>query len=75
VVKRRWSDLSPRSRALIVVTGAVEGLLKLAALVDLRRRPAHEVRGSKRSWALAIALTNSAGVVPLAYFLRGRRRP
>jgi hypothetical protein len=75
VVKRRWSDLSPRSRALIVVTGAVEGLLKLAALVDLRRRPAREVRGSKRSWALAIAMTNSAGVVPLAYFLRGRRRP
>lgn len=74
MVKRRWRDLSPRSRRVIALTGAVEGMLKIAALVDLRRRPVHEVRGSKRTWALAIVLINSAGVVPLAYFLRGRRR-
>jgi hypothetical protein len=73
VVKRRWQDLSPRSRRVIPLVGAVEGTLKTAALVDLRRRPAHQVRGPKRLWALAIVLTNTAGVVPLAYFLRGRR--
>jgi hypothetical protein len=60
---------------VLVVGGAIEALLKIAALVDLRRRPAAEVRGSKRSWATAIVVANSAGAVPIAYFLRGRRRP
>ena len=73
MVKRRWQDLSPRIRRVILLLGTVEGMLKAAALLDLRRRPAHEVRGSKRYWAVAIVLTNSAGVVPLAYLLRGRR--
>ena len=60
---------------MILAVGAIEGLLKIAALFDLRRRPASEVRGSKRLWSLAIAFVNSAGVVPIAYFVRGRRRP
>ena len=55
--------------------GTVEGLLKVAALVDLTRRPASEVRGSKRAWATAIVLVNSAGVLPVVYFRRGRRTP
>jgi hypothetical protein len=70
----RWQDLSERSRRLIVVAGVVEGILKIAALVDLRRRRADEIHGSKKSWALAIVVINSAGAVPVAYFLRGRRR-
>jgi hypothetical protein len=57
-----------------MVGGIFEGVLKLAALVDLARRPADEVRGPKRRWALAIVVSNSLGVVPLAYLLRGRRR-
>ena len=52
---------------------AFEGVLKLAALVDLARRPAAEVRGSKVKWAMAIVLINSAGLVPIGYFVRGRR--
>ena len=51
----------------------IEGVLKIAALVDLVRRPARQVRGSKPVWAAAIALVNAAGAVPIAYFLRGRR--
>ncbi len=74
MAKRRWSDLSERSRRLIVITGVCEAALKVAALVDLRRRPADEVRGSKRIWAVAILLTNSVGAVPVAYFALGRRR-
>lgn len=69
---KRWHDLSSRQRSLIVAVGAVEAALKVAMLVDLRRRPADQVRGSKRWWALG-ALVNSAGAVPLAYFLVGRR--
>jgi hypothetical protein len=74
VAKKRWSDLSPRTRRLVLIGGASEGLLKTAALVDLARRPSDEVRGSKRLWAVAIVLINSVGAVPLAYFAYGRKR-
>lgn len=72
---RRWSDLPASKRRVILTFGVFEGLLKVAALFDLRRRPASEVRGSKRLWSLAIAFVNSGGLVPVAYFVRGRRRP
>lgn len=71
--KTRWKDLSPRYRRLVVAIGAFETVLKAAALVDLKRRPAAQVRGSKTRWALAVGLINSAGAVPIAYFLYGRR--
>ena len=71
---RRWSDLSERTRRRLVIGAVVEGILKLVALNDLRRRPADEIRGRKWVWATVIGLANSAGVVPVAYFLSGRRR-
>lgn len=74
VVRQRWSDLSPRTRRFVIVAGAVEGALKAAALVDLARRPASQVRGSKVRWVVAIIVINSAGLVPVAYFVRGRLR-
>jgi hypothetical protein len=70
---RRWNDLSERTRRWILLGAAVEGPLKIAALVDLKRRPAAEVRGRKWIWATGITLANSAGAVPLGYFLFGRR--
>ena len=70
----KWSDLSPRTRRLIVVASAVEGVLKIAALIDLVRRPASEVRGSKMKWGAAVTLINALGAVPLAYFAFGRRK-
>ena len=73
MARKRWSKLSPRTRQAVIVTGAVEAGLKIAALIDLAQRPAEDVRGSKARWAIAIALVNSAGAVPVAYFLRGRR--
>jgi hypothetical protein len=73
--RRRWSDLDEGTRRLILVGGAVEAVLKTVALVDLRRRPAAQVRGRKWVWATAISLANSMGAVPLAWFLFGRRRP
>ena len=74
VVRRRWNDLSERSRRLIVLGAAFEGTLKIAALVDIKRRPADQIRGSKWAWATAVVLVNSGGGVPLAYFVFGRRR-
>jgi hypothetical protein len=71
--KRRWSDLSERTRRLIIAGAALEGVLKLLALIDLKRRPADQIRGSKAKWASAVILVNSVGAVPVVYFLRGRR--
>jgi hypothetical protein len=71
--KRRWSDLSRRQRVLLLFGVAFEGTLKISALRDLRRRPADEIRGSKKLWATALVLANSAGAVPIAYFRIGRR--
>ena len=59
---------------MLVVAGSVEAALKVAALVDLSRRPADQVRGPKWRWALAITLVNAFGAAPLAYFRWGRRQ-
>jgi hypothetical protein len=50
-------------------------ILKAAALIDIKRRPTDQIRGSKWFWAPAVAVVNSAGVVPLSYFVFGRRHP
>ncbi len=71
VATKKWSDLSKRSRRLIVVTGAVEVALVAATLIDIRRRPADQINGSKRMWT-ALAFIDIAG--PVAYFAFGRRR-
>lgn len=67
MARARWSDLDPRRRPLILIGAAVEGGLKIAALIDLARRPARDVRGSKPLWAAAIAVINLAGAVPIGY--------
>ena len=70
---RRWSDLSDRSRRLIIAAAIAEAILKTAVLIDLKRRPASQIRGSKRMWLVAAVLVNSAGIGPLSYFVFGRR--
>jgi len=70
----RWSDLSERNRRLLIAVAVADGALRVAALIDIRRRPADQIRGRKRVWATAVALVNSAGVVPISYFVFGRRR-
>ena len=47
--------------------------LLAAALADIYRRPAEEIRGSKRLWSL-VAFANFMGIGPIAYFLFGRKR-
>ena len=73
MARRRWSDLTQRQRRLIMAGVAYEGVLKIAALVDLKRRPADQVRGPKWLWAIAIFFVNSVGAMPLAYFRYGRK--
>jgi hypothetical protein len=69
--ERRWSDLSKRERRLIGVAGVAAAGLLAAALIDLRRRPASQVRGPKRIWATAVLIQQPFG--PLSYFAFGRR--
>jgi phospholipase D-like protein len=69
--KRRWSDLSTAQRGAIVAAGVVQNGLLVAALIDIRRRPARKVRGPKRRWAAA-SFVSWAG--PIAYFTYGRKR-
>ncbi|GAB2973085.1 hypothetical protein [Nocardioides montaniterrae] len=70
---KRWSDLSPSVRKAILIGGGLDGALRLVALRDLSRREPARVNGSKRAWKLGLVAVNSAGVLPVAYFLRGRR--
>lgn len=71
---RKWSDLSDRNRKLIIAVAIAEAILKAAVLIDIRRRPASQIRGSKRMWIIASVFVNSAGVGSLAYFAFARRR-
>src|SRR5918996_2678740 len=67
-------ELSLRQRQAMMVRGGLQLAVLLAALNDLRRRPASQIRGPKPLWA-AISFVNYLGVGPIAYFLFGRRQP
>ena len=68
---RTWSDLSDQQKTALLVATSVQVSLALTAWIDLVRRPAAEVNGSKAQWAAIIGV-NFAG--PLSYFRWGRRR-
>jgi hypothetical protein len=72
---RQWGGLSRRTRRMLVIAGVGEGILKVAALIDIKRRPSSQVRGPKWLWAAVIATVGSAGVLPISYFVLGRRHP
>lgn len=72
-LRSKWSNLSPRGRGLIAVLAIVDTALKAVALRDVASRSADEVVGNKRLWALGLTFVNSAGVLPLVYFVKGRR--
>jgi hypothetical protein len=73
VARRQWSDLSERSRRALAIAAVAESILKVAALIDIKRRPASQVRGPKWAWTTAVTVISSAGVVPISYFIFGRR--
>jgi len=70
MAKKRWADLSPRERAVILALGSVQLSLAATAWTDLARRDRDQVNGSKGKWAAIIAV-NFLG--PLSYFRWGRR--
>ena len=68
--RRRWQDLSDRRRFVILTLGSIQLSLAATAWADLATRPARQVNGTKRFWALAIAVN---WVGPMSYFRWGRR--
>ena len=68
--KKQWKELSPWQRAGALTMIAVQISLLASALVDLRQRPAAEIRGSKWLWT-GISFINFVG--PISYFLFGRK--
>lgn len=70
MAKKTWSELTRPQQRAICVGGAVELVLTAAALRDLARRPADQVRGAKALWALGCVVQP---VGPLAYLALGRR--
>jgi hypothetical protein len=70
---KRWKDFDQRTRRLIVAAAVVEAVLKTAVVIDITRRPANEIRGSKRMWIMGAVVANSAGLGSLSYFVFGRR--
>lgn len=68
---RKLAELSDRQRTLLLTAAAAELSLKIAALIDIKRRPAERIRGPKALWCAAMAV-NLFG--PLSYFAFGRKR-
>jgi hypothetical protein len=68
---KKWSELSDRQRNAIKILAVCEFVLKILMLVDIKRRPASQIRGPKGAWRLAAAV-NTIG--PVSYFLFGRRK-
>jgi hypothetical protein len=52
--------------------GLIHFILMVAALIDLRRRPAEQINGSKRLWVFLVSLIYLIG--PIGYFVFGRKR-
>jgi predicted membrane protein len=69
--KKQWKDFSTMTRVRIIVMGIVQISLLVAALWDIRRRPAEAINGSKKMW-YGLAFVNFVG--PISYFLFGRKQ-
>jgi hypothetical protein len=67
---RRWDEMSPVQKVLVMVGTALQVSLAVSAWTDLAQRPAEQVNGSKGRWAMVIAVN---WIGPLLYFRRGRR--
>ena len=68
--KKRWKDLPLWQKASTILAMIIQVSLLGAALLDIRHRPAEQIRGSKVLWT-ALAFVNYVG--PIGYFLVGRK--
>jgi hypothetical protein len=69
--KVEWSDLSKGKRRLAIKAGVAAAIFGVIMLIDLKRRPADQIRGPKWAW-VPLAFVDFIG--PIVYFVYGRRR-
>lgn len=72
MVKKRWQALTVVEKIGVALMGAVQLLLLVAALWDIRRQPASEIKGGKGWWTAAV-FVNFIG--PISYFLFAKKKP
>ena len=65
--------MSPAARGVLISLAVVDVGLRAWALRDLTKRPSEGVVGPKPVWAAGLVSVSSAGVLPLAYLVFGRR--
>ena len=70
--QKQWKDLTKAQQWGIVFLGVLQLVLLITALIDIRRRPADAINGSKRLWTAVVFIN---GIGPVAYFVVGRKRP
>jgi hypothetical protein len=70
---KRWNELTTRQKTPFVLRGIFQFALLAAALLDICRRPAEEIKGSKWLWS-PVAFVSFMGTGPIAYFLFGGKR-
>ena len=69
--RKRWNKMPPARRAASIITVPIQVGLLVAALIDLRRRPAEQINGSKRLWMFLVFIYL---VGPISYFVIGRKK-
>jgi hypothetical protein len=70
VGNRKWADMSPAQKTVMLTLISVEVSLTATALVDLVRRPADQIHGRKGVWAMALFVQP---VGPVAYLWTHRK--
>ncbi|PRB42653.1 hypothetical protein CQ020_09400 [Arthrobacter sp. MYb23] len=69
--KKSWRDMTTGQRIMLLVSGALNLALLVAAQRSIGKTPDDHIRGKKAVWR-AVSFINFFG--PVSYFLFGRRR-
>lgn len=70
---KKFENLPRPVRVVLGILGAADLALRVYALVDVAQRDERDLNGAKAAWVPALAVTNSLGLLPLAYLKWGRK--
>lgn len=68
--KKKWSELAPLQKIVIILMGFLQFTLLGLAIFDLSKRTPEQLNGSKPMWSVLVFI-NYFG--PIAYFIFGRK--